>query len=123
MRWVLLLGLACNACAQGISTKFISPGTPTKIVLTQESVTTIRFPEQFSGVYGLGLVSKDSKGAHGNIQCEYSQTKPILVLYALSAEVHTFMTVFMSDQLYVFELVTKGTPDIAVTLQEGQGSQ
>jgi hypothetical protein len=110
--------------SQGISTKSINPKLPTRITLSRATSTTILFPAQFSGVYALGLVfkDKDTKGnLVGTVQGWYETQRPtpILILHSLVDNLDTFMTVYMNDQLYTFELVTGQYPDVSLTLTSG----
>jgi hypothetical protein len=118
MKLALLFCLAATGFSQGINTKIIDPGTATKIVLNASVATILQFPAQFSAVYGLGIVGKDSKEG-GDVQVEYGANRPVLVLHPLKSHVRNCMTVFMSDRMYVFNLEDGDNPDLAVTLESG----
>jgi hypothetical protein len=118
MRIALLFCIVSTGFSQGINTKLISPEAATKVVLSQAVATILQFPAQFSAVYGLGIVGKDSKET-GDVQVEYGPNRPVLVLHPLKGHVRNCMTVFMGDRMYVFDLVDGESPDIAVTLKAG----
>jgi len=87
------VGLTCYG--QGINTKVITPFTPVRIVLSQTAITTLVFPQQYSGVYGLGIV-KDGK-TKGTVQGTDFADQPILILRAITTD-NTQMTVSMGGQ-------------------------
>src|SRR5208282_4751346 len=69
---VILLTLSCvaGAMAQNIGTKTLSPGKPMKIELSPALTTTLLFPGQISGTFGLGLCSQQN-GMSGAVQVDH----------------------------------------------------
>src|SRR5580692_6715830 len=115
--WILTLAvitaillLTDLSFSQGISTKSINPKFNLKITLSQRTKTTILFPSQFYHISCLGLVfkDKDTKGKLvGTVQGWFAppdNNLPILELHALTDDLDTFMTVYVDDKLYTFEL-------------------
>ena len=107
---------AALACGQTISTRTISPATPTRIELSPQLTTTLLFPEPLSGVFGLGLVSNSGSQAGGVVQVEHPDGSNLLVLHALSENSRVIATVLMSGVLYVLDIASGPQPDVAVTL-------
>ena len=96
-----LLGLR----GQPIDLRQLTPSVPMRIVLSPQIATTLLFPNQIAGTFGLGLVQGISqKGDVGSVQLEHPDGSAILVLHALSETAHVLMTVLMDGQLYVFDL-------------------
>jgi hypothetical protein len=113
---VIFLLLALAASAQTISTRVITPGSPTPISLSQQLTTTLLFPAIPSGTFGLGLVNNQGTAANGSVQIEHPDGSQIIVLHALNETAAVMMTVLMDGQLYVFDLRSGPQPDVAVTL-------
>jgi hypothetical protein len=107
---------ALAAVAQTISTRVITPGSPTRIALSPQLTTTLLFPAVPSGTFGLGLVNNQSAGANGSVQIEHPDGSQIIVLHALNEPAAAMMTVLMDGQLYVFDLCSAPVADVAVTL-------
>ena len=113
---IIFLLLALAASAETISTRVITPGSPTPISLSPQLTTTLLFPGIPSGTFGLGLVSNQGAAANGSVQIEHPDGSQIIVLHALSEAATVMMTVLMDGQLYVFDLRSGPQPDVAVTL-------
>jgi hypothetical protein len=111
----ILLLSASLAAGQGISTKVLMPGAPMKIELSPQLTTTLLFPGPLSGTFGLGLVTGNANTG-GSVQVDHPDGSNILVLHALSESAHVVMTVLLDGALYVFELQSGPTPDVALTL-------
>src|SRR5208282_4655052 len=103
-------------------TKTLSPGKPMKIELSPALTTTLLFPGQISGTFGLGLCSQQN-GMSGAVQVDHPDGSAILVLHALSDSARVIMTVLLDGQLYVFALEASPTPDIAITLVKAGSPQ
>jgi len=114
----ILLALSCVAAeAQNIGIKSISPGVATRILLSPALTTTLLFPSQISGTFGLGLVSSgQNSNAGGMVQVEHPDGSNVLVLHSLSDSARVIMTVLLDNRLYVFALESSPAPDVAVTL-------
>jgi hypothetical protein len=92
-----------------------------RIVLSPQIATTLLFPNQICGTFGLGLVQAISQKANaGSVQLEHPDGSAILVLHALSETALVVMTVLMDGQLYVFDLQTGRDPDVAITLTKSE---
>src|SRR5580658_8270892 len=114
MKWTCILVLwASIASAQIISTKVLTPKTPIRIELNPGMSTTLLFPSQISGTFGLGLVS--GQNGMGTIQIEHPESSNILVLHPLTESARVLATVFCASKLYVLDLSVSQTPDVAVT--------
>jgi hypothetical protein len=113
---IILFLSALAASAQTISTRVITPGSPTRIALSPQLTTTLLFPAIPSGTFGLGLVNNQSASANGSVQIEHPDGSQIIVLHALNEIAAVMMTVLMDGQLYVFDLRSGPEPDVAVTL-------
>jgi hypothetical protein len=107
---------ASIAGAQTIATKVLSPGSPIKIALSPALTTTLLFPGPLSGTFGLGLVTAQSANSGGSVQVDHPDGSNVLVLHALSETAHVLATVLLDGALYVFDLQSEQTPDVAVTL-------
>jgi hypothetical protein len=117
MRPAILLFLAVSiAGAQTISTKVLTPSTPIPISLSPQLTTTLLLPAVPSGAFGLGLVNNQSASANGSVQIEHPEGSQFLVLHALSETAAVTMTLLMDGRLYVFNLRSGSSPDVAVTL-------
>src|ERR1700757_1130576 len=117
MRRAILLFLAASiGGAQTISTKVLTPGTPIPISSSPQLTTTLLLPAVPSGTFGLGLVNSQSASANGSVQIEHPEGSQVLVLHALSETAAVTMTLLMDGQLYVFNLQSGPSPDVAVTL-------
>jgi len=117
MRCAILLFLAASiGGAQTISTMVLTPGTPIPISLSPQLTTTLLLPAVPSGTFGLGLVNSQSASPNGAVQIEHPEGSQVLVLHALSETAAVTMTVLMDGQLYVFNLRSGPSPDVAVTL-------
>jgi hypothetical protein len=116
MRIAAILFLAVSlSAAQTISTKVMTPGTPINIALSPQLTSTLLLPEVPSGTFGLGLVGNQG-GANGSVQIEHPDGSKIIVLHAINETAAITMTVLMDEQLYVFNLRSATSPDVAVTL-------
>ena len=118
---VFVIGLIVTTLSglsgQPIDLRQLTPGTPMKIVLSPDIATTLLFPSQIAGTFGLGLVQGTSQKANvGSVQLEHPEGSSILVLHALNETARVLMTVLMDGQLYVFELQAGRDPDVAITL-------
>ena len=111
---LLLLALAASS-AQTISTKVMTPGTPISVSLSPQLTTTLLLPEVPAGTFGLGLVGNQG-GANGSVQIEHPDGSKIIVLHAINEAAAVIMTVLMDGKLYVFNLRSAPTPDVAVML-------
>lgn len=117
MRRTILLFLAASiGGAQTISTKVLTPGTPIPISLSPQLTTTLLLPAVPSGTFGLGLVNSQSASANGSVQIEHPEGSQVLVLHPLSETAAVTMTLLLDGQLYVFNLRSGPSPDVAVTL-------
>ena len=116
---VLVIGLIVTTLfglrGQPIDLRQLTLGTPIKIVLSPDIATTLLFPSQIAGTFGLGLVQGGSQKI-GSVQLEHPEGSSILVLHALNETARVLMTVLMDGQLYVFELKAGRDPDVAITL-------
>jgi len=123
MRFAFILWFAASiAGAQTIATKVLSPGTPIKIALSPALTTTLLFPGPPSGTFGLGLVTAQSANNGGSVQVDHPDGSNVLVLHALSETAHVLATVLLDGALYVFDLQSEPTPDVAVTLVKNDSS-
>ena len=65
---VLVVGLIVTTLSglrgQPIDLRQLTPGTPMKIVLSPDIATTLLFPSQIAGTFGLGLVQGASQKAN-----------------------------------------------------------
>jgi hypothetical protein len=112
----LLLLSGCLASAQTIDTKrTLIPGAPTKIFVSPGVATTVLLPSEPSGVFGLGLVGSGAT-TPGNVQLDHPAGSNVLALHALANKAHAVATVLMDGKLYVLEIETSDSPDVAVTL-------
>jgi hypothetical protein len=109
---LLLIGAVANA--QTIATRFLTPGAPIRITLSQGLTTTLLFPGPLAGAFGLGLVSNGNSG--GAVQLEHPEGSNILVLHALSPAAHVMATVLLDGALYALDLESGPNPDVAITL-------
>ncbi len=105
--------------AQNISTKPLTPGVPIRIELNPAITTTLLFPGQIAGTFGLGLVSGQANTG-GSVQIEHPEGSGLIVLHALSDHAHVLATVLLAGKLYVLDLLTGPSPDIAVTFVAGE---
>jgi hypothetical protein len=114
---ILLLGASLGD-AQTIATKLLTPSAPIKVELSPALTTTLLFPGAPSGTFGLGLVGQTNAQAsnNGSVQIEHPDGSPVVVLHALSESASVLMTVLLDGQLYVFDLRSGPSPDVAVTL-------
>lgn len=120
-RSLLLLFLTVLvAKPQPIDLRQISPGAPTRIVLSPDVATTLLFPAQIAGTFGLGLVQGGQRSNAGSVQLEHPDGSSILVLHALSETARILMTVLMENRLYVFQLEAGPNPDVAITLRTSE---
>lgn len=117
IRYILMLLLILDAEGKGINTKAITPDEVTDITVSQSAITTLRFPDQVTGINGLGLIKKSNttKEEEGNIQADLSVKGKDLVLCALDNN-PVQMTIEMGGLLYVFNLSVGISPDVVVTL-------
>jgi hypothetical protein len=114
---MILAVISPTANAQTIATMTMTPGSAISIALSPQVTTTLLLPAVPSGTFGLGLVgSSGGNSGPGSIQIEHPDGSPILVLHPLSETAAVTMTVLMEGQLYVFNLRSAPSPDIAVTL-------
>ncbi len=104
--------------AQTISTKPLTAGTPIRIELNPAITTTLLFPGQISGTFGLGLVTGQANTG-GVVQIEHPEGSGLIVLHALSDHAHVLATVLLAGKLYVLDLLAGPSPDIAVTFVTG----
>jgi hypothetical protein len=108
---------------QPIDLRQLTPGVPMKITLSPELATTLLFPSQIAGTFGLGLVQGGAQRANaGSVQLEHPEGSSILVLHALTETARVLMTVLMDGQLYVFQLEAGREPDVAITLTKSEPS-
>lgn len=122
---MLLAGLLAIARGQNIATKVLSSGTPIKIVLSPALTTTLLFPGPLSGTFGLGLAAGNNAQAAssgGTVQVEHPDGSNVLVLHALTETAHVLATVLLDGSLYVFDLESGSSPDVAVTLVKNDPS-
>jgi hypothetical protein len=119
----ILCFTASIAGAQTIATKVLSPGSPIKIALSPALTTTLLFPGALSGTFGLGLVTAQSANSGGSVQVDHPAGSNVLVLHALSETAHVLATVLLDGALYVFDLQSGSTPDVAVTLVKNDPSR
>jgi hypothetical protein len=119
MRLVLILLTTMGIVSgQTIATKVLTSGTPIKISLSPALTTTLLFPGSLSGTFGLGLVSQTSpqSASSGSVQIEHPDGSRVVVLHALNESAAVTMTILLDGKLYVFDLRSAHTPDVAVTL-------
>src|SRR3984893_10958494 len=118
MRAFLLMFLAASLLsAQTISTKILTPGIPVRISISPQITSTLLFPGPLSGTFGLGLVAgTNPQAAGGTVQVEHPDGSNVLVLHALNETAHVLATILLDGTLYVFDLQSGPSPDIAVTL-------
>ncbi|MGA8659225.1 MAG: hypothetical protein WB586_24105, partial [Chthoniobacterales bacterium] len=95
---VFVIGLIVTTLSglsgQPIDLRQLTPGTPMKIVLSPDIATTLLFPSQIAGTFGLGLVQGTSQKANvGSVQLEHPEGSSILVLHALNETARVLMTV------------------------------
>ncbi|MGA8659598.1 MAG: hypothetical protein WB586_26035, partial [Chthoniobacterales bacterium] len=124
---VLVIGLIVTTLfglrGQPIDTRHLTPGVPMRITLSPELATTLLFPSQIAGTFGLGLVQGGAQRANaGSVQLEHPEGSSILVLHAFSETARVLMTVLMDGQLYVFQLEAGPDPDVAITLTKSEPS-
>jgi hypothetical protein len=105
---ILAVPFLCNG--QTISTKPLILGAPNKILLAPGLFTTILFPSQIAGVFGLGS-QQNPIGA----QWDIPSGSNVMVLRALRDDSHVLATVLLDGALYVLDCIASGTPDVAVT--------
>jgi hypothetical protein len=123
MRYAIILWFTASiAGAQTIATKVLSPGTPIRVELSPALTTTLLFPGPLSGTFGLGLVTGNNSNSGGSVQVEHPDGSNVLVLHALSETAHVLATILLDGTLYVFDLQSGPTPDIAVTLVKSDPS-
>ena len=104
----LTLGTLFGLRGQPIDSRQLTPGTAMRIVLSPEIATTLLFPSQISGTFGLGLVQGNQKSNMGSVQLEHPEGSSVLVLHALSETAHVFMTVLMNGAALRFS--ARGRP-------------
>ncbi len=100
--------------AQTISTKPLTAGTPIRIELNPAITTTLLFPGQIAGTFGLGLVSGQASTG-GSVQIEHPEGADVLILHALTENARVLATVLLNNKLYVLNLIAGPMPDVAVT--------
>ena len=120
MRLVLILSVTASlAYGQAIETKVLTQGALIKINLSPALTTTLLFPGPLSGTFGLGLVSgNNSQGAGngGSVQIEHPDGSNVLVLHALNGTAHVLATVLLDGGMFVLDMQSTPSPDVAVTL-------
>jgi hypothetical protein len=120
MRLAAILLLTVSVAAgQNIGTKPLAVGSTIKISLSPQLTTTLLFPGPLAGTFGLGLISGNNAQAQrdgAGVQVEHPDGSNVLVLHALSESSRVLMTVLLEGQLYVFDVASGPSPDVAVTL-------
>jgi hypothetical protein len=111
-----VLLIASVASAQTIASRILSPSAPIKISLSPTLTTTLLFPSQIAGTFGLGLITGNNSNTGGMVQVEHPDGSNVLVLHALSETAHVTATVLLDGALYVLDLESAPQPDVAITL-------
>lgn len=106
----LFLASVSLVAGQTIATRSLDPDVINPITINPYTTTTILFPSQIAGVFGLGS-DQSPVGAQWSVP----QGSNVLVLRALTENTHVIATILLDAKLFVLGLASSSIPDTAVT--------